>query len=86
MSTTSSPTRSSASGDVTVGTVTKIVRQDWHALVTMGLDGDVSLPANSTVTLGQTALLDSLHIAIGAADRRRSEGRLRQGSLIPRVR
>jgi len=30
--------------DVTVGNVTKIQRQDWHALVTMSLNGDVDLP------------------------------------------
>ncbi|WP_459979254.1 MlaD family protein, partial [Mycobacterium avium] len=34
--------------DVNVGNVTKIELQDWHALVTMRIDGDVHLPANST--------------------------------------
>src|SRR5262249_58762125 len=28
-------------GDVAVGTVTNIQREDWHALVTMRLNGDV---------------------------------------------
>ena len=33
--------------DVNVGNVTKIEVQDWHALVTMRIDGDVHLPANA---------------------------------------
>src|SRR5262245_11551342 len=44
-------------GDVNVGTVTKIERQGWHALVTMQLNRDIQLPANATATLGQTSLL-----------------------------
>jgi phospholipid/cholesterol/gamma-HCH transport system substrate-binding protein len=70
-------------GDVTVGTVTKIERQDWHALVTMKLNGNVTLPTNSTVTLGQTALLGSLHIELASPTDVAPEGRLHQGSLIP---
>ena len=35
--------------DVNIGNVTKIEVQDWHALVTMRINGDVHLPANSTV-------------------------------------
>ena len=51
-------------GDVTVGNVTGIERQGWHAVVTMRLDGGVDLPANSTATVGQTSLLGSLHIEL----------------------
>jgi phospholipid/cholesterol/gamma-HCH transport system substrate-binding protein len=40
--------------DVTVGNVTKIERQGWHALLTMRIAGDVVLPANATVKIGQT--------------------------------
>ena len=61
-------------GDVNVGNVTKIERQDWHALVTMELNGDVELPANATAKLGQTSLLGSLAHRIGAADRRAARG------------
>ena len=32
-------------GDVTVGNITKIERQGWHALITMTIDGKVDLPA-----------------------------------------
>ena len=44
-------------GDVEVGTVTNIQREDWHALVTMSLNRDVDLPANATARLGQTTVL-----------------------------
>ena len=64
MSTTSQPNSRVRVGDVTVGNVTKIERQGWHALVTMRIDGDVDLPANATAKLGQTSLLGSLHIEL----------------------
>ena len=50
--------------DVNVGNVTKIEVQDWHALVTMRIDGNVHLPANSTAKVGQTSLLGSMHIEL----------------------
>ena len=48
-------------GDVTVGNVTGIEREGWHALVTMKLNADVVLPANATAKVGQTSLLGSQH-------------------------
>lgn len=70
-------------GDVTIGTVTRIERQDWHALLTMTLDGDVDLPANATATIGQTSLLGSLHVELAPPVDVRPEGKLVDGSLIP---
>ncbi|HKP39482.1 virulence factor Mce family protein [Mycobacterium sp.] len=70
-------------GDVNIGTVTKIERQGWHALVTMKLNGDVQLPANATAKLGQTSLLGSLHIELTPPTDVAPEGRLHDGSLIP---
>jgi phospholipid/cholesterol/gamma-HCH transport system substrate-binding protein len=70
-------------GDVTVGTVTKIERQGWHALLTIKLNRDVDLPANATVALGQTSLLGSLHIELAAPTDAAPQGKLRDGSLIP---
>ena len=70
-------------GDVNVGTVTKIERQGWHALVTMRLNGDVDLPANATATVGQTSLLGSLHIELEPPTGVPPEGKLHGGSLIP---
>src|ERR1700689_1182055 len=51
-------------GDVTVGAVTKIQRQGWHALVTMRPNGDVALPANATAKIGQTSILGTLHVEL----------------------
>lgn len=70
-------------GDVTVGNVTKVERQGWHALVTMRLNGDVRLPVNATATVGQTSLLGSLHIELAPPTDVPPTGRLRDGSLIP---
>jgi phospholipid/cholesterol/gamma-HCH transport system substrate-binding protein len=69
--------------NVTVGTVTKIERQGWHALVTMRLDGDVNLPANSTVTLAQTSLLATLHLELAPPVGVPAQGKLANGSVIP---
>jgi phospholipid/cholesterol/gamma-HCH transport system substrate-binding protein len=70
-------------GDVNVGTVTKIERQGWHALVTMRLAGDVDLPDNATAKVGQTSLLGSTHVELAAPKNAAAQGKLRQGSLIP---
>ena len=70
-------------GDVNVGTVKRIDRQGWHALVTMELNGDVQLPANATATLGQTSLLGSLHIELAPPKDAPPQGKLHDGSLIP---
>ncbi|BBX27699.1 virulence factor Mce family protein [Mycolicibacterium alvei] len=70
-------------GDVTVGNVTKIERQDWHALITMSIDGGVHLPANTTATVGQTSLLGSLHIELAPPTSDPPQGVLHNGSLIP---
>jgi phospholipid/cholesterol/gamma-HCH transport system substrate-binding protein len=70
-------------GDVTVGNVTKIERQGWHALITMTLEGNVNLPANATAKVGQTSLLGSLHIELAPPNDVVPQGRLHGGSLIP---
>ncbi len=70
-------------GDVNVGTVTKIERQGWHALLTMTLNGDVVLPDNTTATIGQTSLLGSLHVELAPPVDAAPQGRLRNGSVIP---
>jgi len=70
-------------GNVNVGTVTKIERQGWHALVTMQLNRNVELPANATATLGQTSLLGSLHIELAPPKDAPPQGKLHEGSLIP---
>jgi phospholipid/cholesterol/gamma-HCH transport system substrate-binding protein len=69
-------------GDVNVGTVTKIERQGWHALLTMKINGDVKLPANATAAVGQTSLLGSLHVELAPPTGVPPEGKLKDGSLI----
>lgn len=70
-------------GDVTIGHVTNVARQGWHALVTMSIDGAVDLPANATATVAQTSLLGSLHIELAPPTGVPAQGRLRGGSRIP---
>jgi phospholipid/cholesterol/gamma-HCH transport system substrate-binding protein len=70
-------------GDVTVGNVTKIEGQGWHALVTMTINGDVNLPANATATVGQTSLLGSLHVELAPPANAAPAGKLHDGSVIP---
>jgi phospholipid/cholesterol/gamma-HCH transport system substrate-binding protein len=70
-------------GDVTVGNVTGIEREGWHALVTMKLNAGVVLPANATAKVGQTSLLGSQHIELSPPKDVPPEGRLRDGSVIP---
>ncbi|WP_238304700.1 MULTISPECIES: MCE family protein [Mycobacterium] len=69
--------------DVTVGNVTKVEVQEWHALVTMRIDGDVRLPANATAKLGQTSLLGSMHIELAPPKDAPPVGQLVNGSVIP---
>jgi phospholipid/cholesterol/gamma-HCH transport system substrate-binding protein len=69
--------------DVNIGNVTKIELQDWHALVTMRINGDVHLPANSTAKLGQTSLLGSMHIELAPPTDEPPVGELKNGSVIP---
>ncbi|BBY79922.1 virulence factor Mce family protein [Mycolicibacterium pulveris] len=69
--------------DVTVGHVSRIERQGWHALVTMRLNDGVELPANATAKIGATSLLGSLHIELAPPTDEPPTGRLHNGSLIP---
>jgi phospholipid/cholesterol/gamma-HCH transport system substrate-binding protein len=68
--------------DVTVGNVSKIQRQDWHALVTMRLNGNVDLPANAIAKLGQISLLGSQHIELAPPKDAPPQGKLHNGSII----
>jgi phospholipid/cholesterol/gamma-HCH transport system substrate-binding protein len=70
-------------GDVNVGTVTRIEREGWHALISMKLNNDVELPANATVKVAQTSLLATLHVELAPPTDTAPEGRLHNGSMIP---
>ncbi|MFF0814175.1 MCE family protein [Rhodococcus sp. NPDC003318] len=69
--------------DVTVGSITAIETDNWHAKVTVSVDDSVDLPANATAAIGQTSLLGSKHIALGAPVGVPPQGRLVDGSVIP---
>jgi len=69
--------------DVNVGTVTKIERQGWHALITMTINGDVTLPSNVTVKVGQTSLFGSTHVELDPPTDTPAAERLHNGSIIP---
>ncbi|MGY2033871.1 MULTISPECIES: MCE family protein [Nocardia] len=72
--------------DVTVGTVSKIEVEDWHALVTVMLNPDVRLPANTVAKIGQTSLLGSNHLELAAPTDQLPEGQLKAGDVIPLAR
>ena len=69
--------------DVLVGNVTKVERQGWHALVTMSIEPGTDLPANATVSVGQTSLLGTLHVALATPPGVAAKGKLHNGSVIP---
>ncbi len=70
--------------DVTVGSVTDIELDGWHAKVTVSLNKDVVLPANVTAMIGQTSLLGSNHVKLAAPmPPVAPAGRLKGGDVIP---
>lgn len=69
--------------DVLIGNVAKVERQGWHALVTMSIEPDAELPANATVSVGQTSLLGTLHVELATPPGVAAKGKLHNGSLIP---
>ncbi|GAB4582835.1 MCE family protein [Nocardia sp. IFM 10818] len=69
--------------DVTVGTVTGIEVEGWHALVTVSLEKGVQLPANATAKIGQTSLLGSNHLELAAPENGAAQGELKPGDVIP---
>nr|WP_067663249.1 MCE family protein [Nocardia miyunensis] len=69
--------------DVNVGSITRIQRQGWHALVTVSIDRGVVLPANVTAAIGQTSLLGSQHIELAPPTGVPATGQLHDGDVIP---
>lgn len=67
--------------DVTVGRVSDLRVEDGHARITVELDGGVELPMNATAKIGQTTLLGSSHVQLGAPEKG-AVGRLRDGDEI----
>lgn len=71
--------------DVAVGRVTKITlpANGWTANVTMLINGDVHLPANSFAFLQQSSLLGEKYVELAAPQDGSATGVLRGGATIP---
>lgn len=70
-------------GDVTVGSVVATQAVDWHARLTVSLDGDVRLPANATARVAQKSLLGAEHLELSPPVHGPAVGTLRDGDVIP---
>lgn len=69
--------------DVVVGSVRKLVAKNWHADIEFSVRPDVVVPANAVASVGQTSLLGSMHLALGAPVGQPPEGKLLPGTTIP---
>jgi phospholipid/cholesterol/gamma-HCH transport system substrate-binding protein len=69
--------------DVTVGTVTAIRFDHWHARLTISLPRSVRLPENATATLGQKSLFGAEYVALAPPANATATGRLQGGDVIP---
>lgn len=69
--------------DVVVGSVRKLVARNWHADIEFSVRPDVVVPANAVASVGQTSLLGSMHLALGAPVGQPPEGKLSPGATIP---
>jgi phospholipid/cholesterol/gamma-HCH transport system substrate-binding protein len=69
--------------DVAVGRVEDIeLADDWTALVTVEVNGDVDLPANAVAMIQQSSLLGEKYVELAAPGNEEPEGELSDGSLI----
>jgi phospholipid/cholesterol/gamma-HCH transport system substrate-binding protein len=70
--------------DVPVGRVTAItLKDDWTAVVTVTVNGDVHLPANATAAIQQSSLLGEKYVELAKPSQEAAQGRLEDGALIP---
>jgi phospholipid/cholesterol/gamma-HCH transport system substrate-binding protein len=70
-------------GDVTVGNVSAIEFDDWHAKVSLKLDPNTNLPGNATARVGQKSLLGAEYLELSAPSGEPPTGRLGAGAVIP---
>ena len=68
--------------DVTVGEVTDVERDGWHAKITMRIKNTVDLPDNPVAEIRQVSLLGEKYVALEAPSSGGS-GRLSEGDNIP---
>ena len=71
--------------NATVGDVTDIEldKKHWNAEVTVEVNRDVDLPANTSARVKQTSLLGEKYIALEAPPKSSAHGTLEDGSVIP---
>ncbi|MCW2701592.1 MAG: Phospholipid/cholesterol/gamma-HCH transport system substrate-binding protein [Blastococcus sp.] len=70
--------------DVPVGRVEKVtLDDDWTAVVTLTVNGDVELPSNAVAAIQQSSLLGEKYVELAAPGNEEPEGRLDDGALIP---
>ncbi len=69
--------------DVTVGKVTDIELDGWHAEVTVALNGDVELPDDSRAEIRQTSLLGEKFVSLAPPAERAGANLLSEGDVIP---
>jgi phospholipid/cholesterol/gamma-HCH transport system substrate-binding protein len=72
--------------DVTVGKVTSVQLEGWHARVTCMMNGNVHLPGNAVAKIQQTSLLGEKFVSISAPSGAEALGALANGSVIPLTR
>ncbi|MFI6365258.1 MCE family protein [Nocardia sp. NPDC050630] len=69
--------------NVTVGTITAITVRDYLADITLEIDNNVRLPANSTARLAQTSVLGAQYLELSSPNSGKSDRPLRDGDVIP---
>ncbi|MET0764744.1 MAG: MCE family protein [Blastococcus sp.] len=70
--------------DVPVGRVEEIeLADDWTALVTITVNGDVDLPANAVAAIQQSSLLGEKYVELAPPGGDEPDGSLDDGALIP---
>jgi phospholipid/cholesterol/gamma-HCH transport system substrate-binding protein len=68
--------------DVTVGEVTSVARDGWHATTTLRIQDDVKLPENVFADIRQTSLLGEKYVALMPAPGQPETGRLHDGEHL----
>lgn len=69
--------------DVTVGEVTEVERDGWHAQITMRVREDVELPDNAIADIRQVSLLGEKYVALEPPADVPATGALGEGDHIP---
>lgn len=70
--------------EVVVGTVTRLVVEDWHAVATLSLEPDVEIPANAQARVGVNSLLGAAYVELSTPPK--PKGALASGDVIPLAR